>query len=141
MSQIKNVKDRALVVGVELDPWQARMSDPLLPQNPADRANTPHRKPDRVRLPVALGRECGIGRTRVLLTTGEPRQGREWQDRHSARQVCGRRWPAPIFAKCQPHYAFTINMELGLLVTGGKVPGQVQEHFDRLAFDGTLARN
>ena len=36
-------------------------------------------------------------------------------------------------------YAFTINMELGLLVTGGKLPGQVQEHFDRLIGTGTLA--
>lgn len=29
-------------------------------------------------------------------------------------------------------YAFTINMELGVLVTGGKLPAQVQEHFDRM---------
>lgn len=29
-------------------------------------------------------------------------------------------------------YAFTINMELGLLVTGGKLPGQVEQHFERL---------
>ncbi len=29
-------------------------------------------------------------------------------------------------------YAFTINMELGLLVTGGKLPGQIERHFDRL---------
>jgi phosphatidylserine/phosphatidylglycerophosphate/cardiolipin synthase-like enzyme len=29
-------------------------------------------------------------------------------------------------------YAFTINMELGLLVTGGKLPGQVERQFDRL---------
>jgi phosphatidylserine/phosphatidylglycerophosphate/cardiolipin synthase-like enzyme len=29
-------------------------------------------------------------------------------------------------------YAFTINMELGLLVTGGSLPGRVQNHFDRL---------
>jgi phosphatidylserine/phosphatidylglycerophosphate/cardiolipin synthase-like enzyme len=27
-------------------------------------------------------------------------------------------------------YAFTINMELGVLVSGGRSPGQVQEHFD-----------
>ena len=31
-------------------------------------------------------------------------------------------------------------MELGLLVTGGSLPGQVQEHFDRLIVAGTLAR-
>lgn len=36
-------------------------------------------------------------------------------------------------------YAFTINMELGLLVTGGKMPGQVQEHFDQLVGTGVLA--
>lgn len=37
-------------------------------------------------------------------------------------------------------YAFTINMELGLLVTGGKLPGQVQEHFDRMIAAGVLAK-
>src|SRR5215472_6975899 len=37
-------------------------------------------------------------------------------------------------------HAFTINMELGVLVTGGSLPGQVQEHFDRLMVAGTLAR-
>lgn len=37
-------------------------------------------------------------------------------------------------------YAFTINMELGVLVTGGKVPVQVQEHFDRLICIGAFAK-
>jgi phosphatidylserine/phosphatidylglycerophosphate/cardiolipin synthase-like enzyme len=37
-------------------------------------------------------------------------------------------------------YAFTINMELGVLVTGGSLPGQVQEHFDRLIGAGSLSR-
>ena len=37
-------------------------------------------------------------------------------------------------------YAFTINMELGLLVTGGKLPAQVQEHFDRLVIGDLLAK-
>jgi phosphatidylserine/phosphatidylglycerophosphate/cardiolipin synthase-like enzyme len=37
-------------------------------------------------------------------------------------------------------YAFTINMELGVLVTGGKLPGQVQKHFDWLIQSGVLAR-
>ncbi len=37
-------------------------------------------------------------------------------------------------------YAFTINMELGVLVTGGKLPKQVQEHFERLVVDGRLAK-
>jgi len=35
-------------------------------------------------------------------------------------------------------YAFTINMELGLLVTGGKLPGIVERHFDELVIFGTL---
>src|SRR5262245_15578447 len=34
-------------------------------------------------------------------------------------------------------YAFTINLELGVLVTGGKLPGQVQEHFERLIGGGS----
>lgn len=36
-------------------------------------------------------------------------------------------------------YAFTINMELGVLVTGGKLPAQVLEHFDRLITKNMLA--
>ncbi len=35
-------------------------------------------------------------------------------------------------------YAFTINMELGLLVTGGKLPAQVERHFERLIQMGFL---
>jgi phosphatidylserine/phosphatidylglycerophosphate/cardiolipin synthase-like enzyme len=37
-------------------------------------------------------------------------------------------------------YAFTINMELGLLVTGGKLPGMVQRHFERLVEVGSFLR-
>ena len=37
-------------------------------------------------------------------------------------------------------YAFTINMELGLLVTGGQLPGQVERHFERLIEVGRLLR-
>ena len=37
-------------------------------------------------------------------------------------------------------YAFTINMELGLLVTGGPLPWQVEEQFDRLIGMGVLER-
>jgi phosphatidylserine/phosphatidylglycerophosphate/cardiolipin synthase-like enzyme len=37
-------------------------------------------------------------------------------------------------------YAFTINMELGLLVTGGKLPGQVERHFERLVEAGSFLR-
>lgn len=35
-------------------------------------------------------------------------------------------------------YAFTINMELGLLVTGGTLPKKVERHFDGLVSAGTL---
>ena len=35
-------------------------------------------------------------------------------------------------------YAFTINMELGLLVTGGALPGQVETHFSRFVEAGVL---
>ena len=37
-------------------------------------------------------------------------------------------------------YAFTVNMELGLLVTGGPLPCQVEEQFDRLIGMGVLER-
>jgi phosphatidylserine/phosphatidylglycerophosphate/cardiolipin synthase-like enzyme len=37
-------------------------------------------------------------------------------------------------------YAFTINMELGLLVTGGKLPEQVERHFERLIETGSFLR-
>jgi phosphatidylserine/phosphatidylglycerophosphate/cardiolipin synthase-like enzyme len=37
-------------------------------------------------------------------------------------------------------YAFTINMELGLLVTGGRLPGQVERHFERLIDTGQLKK-
>jgi phosphatidylserine/phosphatidylglycerophosphate/cardiolipin synthase-like enzyme len=37
-------------------------------------------------------------------------------------------------------YAFTLNMELGLLITGGSLPGQVEAHFHRLIEAGVLAR-
>ena len=35
-------------------------------------------------------------------------------------------------------YAFTVNMELGVLLTGGDLPGQVETHFDSLIQAGTL---
>jgi phosphatidylserine/phosphatidylglycerophosphate/cardiolipin synthase-like enzyme len=35
-------------------------------------------------------------------------------------------------------YAFTINMELGVLVTGGDLPKRVEEHFDGLVEVGSL---
>jgi phosphatidylserine/phosphatidylglycerophosphate/cardiolipin synthase-like enzyme len=36
-------------------------------------------------------------------------------------------------------YAFTVNMELGLLITGGGLPDQVEHHFDRMIQNGMLA--
>jgi phosphatidylserine/phosphatidylglycerophosphate/cardiolipin synthase-like enzyme len=35
-------------------------------------------------------------------------------------------------------YAFTINMELGMLMTGGKLPSRVESHFERLIEIGIL---
>lgn len=37
-------------------------------------------------------------------------------------------------------YAFSINMELGVLVTGGSLPGQVEANFERLIAVGVLER-
>lgn len=37
-------------------------------------------------------------------------------------------------------YAFTINMELGLLVTGGKLPQHVERHFDKLIDIGQFVK-
>jgi len=37
-------------------------------------------------------------------------------------------------------YAFSINMELGVLITGGTMPGQVESHFDRMIQQGVLAK-
>jgi phosphatidylserine/phosphatidylglycerophosphate/cardiolipin synthase-like enzyme len=37
-------------------------------------------------------------------------------------------------------YAFTLNMELGLLVTGGGLPEQIEQHFERMAALNLLIR-
>jgi phosphatidylserine/phosphatidylglycerophosphate/cardiolipin synthase-like enzyme len=37
-------------------------------------------------------------------------------------------------------YAFTLNMELGLLIGGGELPSQVEAHFDRLIETSILMR-
>jgi phosphatidylserine/phosphatidylglycerophosphate/cardiolipin synthase-like enzyme len=37
-------------------------------------------------------------------------------------------------------YAFTLNMELGLLIRGGSLPLQVEGHFDRMIQTGVLRR-
>ncbi|HKQ72820.1 MAG TPA: DISARM system phospholipase D-like protein DrmC, partial [Blastocatellia bacterium] len=37
-------------------------------------------------------------------------------------------------------YAFTLNMELGLLITGGAIPEQVENHFHQMIQAGVLAR-
>jgi phosphatidylserine/phosphatidylglycerophosphate/cardiolipin synthase-like enzyme len=37
-------------------------------------------------------------------------------------------------------YAFSLNMELGILITGGEQPPRVEDHFDRLIQTGTLIR-
>jgi len=37
-------------------------------------------------------------------------------------------------------YAFTSNMELGLLITGGEQPAKIEAHFERLIESGALAK-
>lgn len=37
-------------------------------------------------------------------------------------------------------YAFTTNMELGLLVTGGELPRHIEMHFQQMIQDGTLTK-
>ena len=37
-------------------------------------------------------------------------------------------------------YAFSINMELGLLVTGGSLPVQVEDHFGKMIDSGVLVK-
>ncbi|MDY0167604.1 MAG: DISARM system phospholipase D-like protein DrmC [Thermoguttaceae bacterium] len=37
-------------------------------------------------------------------------------------------------------YAFTVNMELGVLVTGGTLPEQIEKHFDRMIQMGILTK-
>jgi phosphatidylserine/phosphatidylglycerophosphate/cardiolipin synthase-like enzyme len=37
-------------------------------------------------------------------------------------------------------YAFTINMELGVLINGGNLPLRIQQHFDRLESTHVLER-
>jgi len=37
-------------------------------------------------------------------------------------------------------YAFNLNMELGVLITGGRLPCEAEEHFDKLIAAGVLAR-
>ena len=33
-------------------------------------------------------------------------------------------------------YAFNVNMELGILITGGRLPGHVEAHFDQMISQG-----
>jgi phosphatidylserine/phosphatidylglycerophosphate/cardiolipin synthase-like enzyme len=37
-------------------------------------------------------------------------------------------------------YAFTLNMELGVLITGGQLPGQIEDHFGRMIETHALAK-
>lgn len=37
-------------------------------------------------------------------------------------------------------YAFTVNMELGVLVTGGEQPSQIEAHFHRMVENGILVK-
>ena len=62
--------------------------------------------------------------------------------------------PASLHAKCAvadgrilfissanlTEYAMALNMELGVLINGGELPGRVVDHFGRLIENGTLRR-
>ena len=37
-------------------------------------------------------------------------------------------------------FALSLNMELGLLICGGELPGQVRQHFERLIGVGALRK-
>lgn len=57
------------------------------------------------------------------------------------------RWPSPSDGRCLlissanlTEYAFTLNMELGVLITGGELPQRVEERFDKLIEKGVLVR-
>jgi phosphatidylserine/phosphatidylglycerophosphate/cardiolipin synthase-like enzyme len=38
-------------------------------------------------------------------------------------------------------YAFTINMELGVLISGGPIPGRIEAHFERMIETGLLIKS
>lgn len=73
-----------------------------------------------------------------------------WPSEKRARDESGR--PGILHVKCAvadgrslflssanlTEYAFTINMELGVLVTAGTLPARIQEHFDKLITTGVL---
>jgi hypothetical protein len=50
----------------------------------------------------------------------------------------GRRRPALCHQRQSYQFAMDLNMELGVLVRGGELPGQVRLHFERLMGAGAL---
>ena len=58
---------------------------------------------------------------------------------HTKAAVADGRW-AFLSSANLTEYAFTVNMELGVLFHGGHVPREIEEHFDRLIESGVLVR-
>ena len=53
--------------------------------------------------------------------------------------MCGGRWRWLFLSSANlTEYAFDINMELGVLLTGGNLPVQIETNFDRLIAMGVL---
>lgn len=87
----------------------------------------------------ALGEEVAACST-VHLWPREIRGGTEPTGKmHVKCVVADGRWLFLSSANLTEH-AFTINMELGLLVTGGRLPGQVEDHFDKMIESGILVK-
>ena len=57
---------------------------------------------------------------------------------HAKCVVADGRWLFISSANLTEH-AFTVNMELGVLISGGKLPLRVEEHFDGLIASGALS--
>ena len=66
----------------------------------------------------------------LLLAEGESPARRQQQGRHPARQVCRGRWRMAVPSSANlTQQAFTINMELGMLVRGGTMPDGLSSNF------------
>ena len=74
---------------------------------------------------LATGRPGGLGFERLLLARAESGRGRKRQARHPSCEMCHRDGRQLFLSSANlTEYAFSINMELGMLVTGGRLPGK-----------------
>jgi hypothetical protein len=120
---------------------------------------------ERERIKAAFQAEPSASPVRILLATDAASEGIDLQNHcaadplrdpmepepHGAAQRAhrpprpeGRRSPYPPLCwsgiQRSPDRPFTVNMELGVLVSSGPLPGQVERHFDELMQEGVLAR-